>query len=349
MVKHPARRPERAPKAAPIVASECSLRRHDTRAQPRGRTARCYTRARMIATSPAAFAAAYNILPETPWGPPTMAAAMLVSPIGFRISAEPVDNLYMKNEAVDPGRARSQHHALVAALGDLGVPVLVVPGREGLDDGVFCNNTFATVPGRLIVGAMRHPVRQAEAARTDVRELFTGALGRRVVDLSRGPHVAELTGPLVIDRARGIGFCGLSQRADEAGCDAMHAAFDLRLTFRFALQASEYHTNVVLAVLAGRACVLHPGSFADPEVAAAIARAYEGRALVLDDAEKAAFAANCIAVTEADVLLSATAHRALRPAARAALADWGFRLHPVEVDEFEKAGGSLRCLVAEVF
>lgn len=303
----------------------------------------------MIATSPAAFAAACTELPAEPWGPATLAAAMLVSPIGFRLSAEPVDNLYMKSAAVDPERASRQHAGLVAALGAVGVPVLVVPGREGLDDGVFCNNTFATVPGRFVVGAMRHPVRRAEAARADIRDLFTRSFGRTLVDLSPGDFVAELTGPLVIDRARGIGFCGLSQRADAAGCEAMHAAFGLRLSFRFALQPTEYHTNVVLAVLAGRACVMHPGSFADPEVPAAIARFYVGRTLVLDDAEKAAFAANCLAVTEQDLVLSATAHRALGPAARATLTGWGFRLHPVEVDEFEKAGGSLRCLIAEVF
>lgn len=303
----------------------------------------------MLATTPAAFLAAHAAADPTPWGRPTMAAALLVSPIGFRLSDQPVDNAYMKTEAIDPARAVAQHHALTEALGACGVPVLVVPGREGLDDGVFPNNTFATVPGRLIVGAMRHPVRRAEAEREDIRALFTGTLRHELIDLSREPLVAELTGPLVIDRARGVGLCGLSQRCNEDGCAAMHRAFGLRLTLRFALQPGEYHTNVVLAVLAGRACVVHPGSFADPEVPAAIARAYEGRALVLDDAEKAAFVANCIAVTERHVMMSATAARALRPASRAALERWGFEVVAVDVDEFEKAGGSLRCMIAELF
>lgn len=305
----------------------------------------------MIVTTPADFLAAYpeQIAARGPWGRPTMAAAMLVSPIGCRISEQPVDNLYMQQGAIDIERAFAQHHALVRALGACGLPVLVVPGREGLDDAVFPNNAFATVPGRLIVGSMRHPVRRAEAAREDLRALFTGTFGRELYDLSEKPCIAELTGPLVIDRLRGLGLCGLSQRADEAGCAAMHAAFGLRLTFRFELQPSEYHTNVVLAVLAGRACVIHPGSFADPDVPAAIARVYEGRTLVLDDDEKAAFAANCIAVTERDLMLSATAARALRPASRAALESWGFALHAVDVSEFEKSGGSLRCLIAELF
>lgn len=318
-------------------------------AAPAGRSARA-SLAPVIVTSPAAFLAAHSTLvPDAAWGRPTMSAAMLVSPIGFRVSEQPVDNLYMRRAAVDPERAMRQHHALAAALAACGVPVLVIPGREGLDDAVFPNNAFATAPGRLIVGAMRHPVRRAEAARADVRALFTGTFGHALIDLSTEPFVAELTGPLVIDRARGVGLCGLTQRADEAGCAAMHAAFGLRLTLRFALRPCEYHTNVVLALLAGRACVIHPGSFVDPEVPAAIARVFAGRTLELDDAEKAAFAANCIAVTERDVMFSATALRALRPASRAALEGWGFRLHGVEVDEFEKAGGSLRCMIAELF
>lgn len=305
----------------------------------------------MIVTSPADFLAA---LPEQieargAWGKPTMSAAMVVSPIGFRISPEATDNAYMQAGEIDLERAFAQHHGLVRALGACGLPVLVFPGRDGLDDAVFTNNAFATIPDRLIVGSMRHPVRRAEAARNDVRDLFTWTFGHALTDMTQKPGVSELTGPLVIDRRRGLGLCGLSQRADELGCAAMHTAFALRLTFRFALQPSEYHTNVVLAVLAGRACVLHPGSFADPEVPAAIARAYEGRTLELDDAEKQAFAANCIAVSERDLMLSATAFRALRPASRAALESWEFRLLPVEVDEFEKAGGSLRCLIAEIF
>ncbi|WAS90325.1 arginine deiminase-related protein [Nannocystis punicea] len=305
----------------------------------------------MIVTSPEDFLAA---LPEQieargAWGKPTMSAAMVVSPIGFRVSPEAVDNLYMQRSEIDVERAFAQHQALVRALGDFGLPVLVVPGRDGLDDAVFPNNAFATIPDRLIVGSMRHPVRRAEAARDDVRDLFTWTFGHALTDLSNKPGVSELTGPLVIDRRRGLGLCGLSQRADELGCAAMHTAFGLRLTFRFALQPSEYHTNVVLAVPAGRACVIHPGSFADPEVPAAIARAYEGRTLVLDDAEKQAFAANCIAVGEHDLMLSATAYRALRPDSRATLERWDFRLRPVEVDEFEKAGGSLRCMITEIF
>ena len=80
----------------------------------------------MIVTSAAELLAAYpeRIEARGPWGRPTMSAAMLVSPIGFRISGEPVDNLYMQTGAIDRERAFAQHHALLAALGACGLPVV---------------------------------------------------------------------------------------------------------------------------------------------------------------------------------------------------------------------------------
>ena len=47
--------------------------------------------------------------------------------------------------------------------------------------------------------------------------------------------------------------------------------------------------------------------------------------------------------------LEVTALDVLRSDTRDSLESMDFRLHGVQVDEFEKAGGSLRCLIAEVF
>ena len=47
--------------------------------------------------------------------------------------------------------------------------------------------------------------------------------------------------------------------------------------------------------------------------------------------------------------MEAAAADALAPANRAKFGKLGFRLHAVALDEIEKAGGSLRCCVGEVF
>jgi hypothetical protein len=204
------------------------------------------------------------------------------------------------------------------------------------------------VRGSLIVGRMRHAVRRREALRADIRGFFRDLFGYREIDLSGADCVAELTGSLVIDRARGIGYCGLSERCDLAGARAMHVAFGLRLTFAFALAAGEYHTNVVLALAAGRLPMLAPDGFADPAAAAAIAAAYTD-AIVLEPAQKRAFSANAITLAPDRLWFSARGLDALDPAQRARIERHGFELGGVELDEIEKAGGSLRCCVAEIF
>jgi hypothetical protein len=302
----------------------------------------------MFTTSPAEFLAAYSPERFPARHPATARAAFLVSPEGFSLASESAqDNLYMRMaERADPSRALGEHAALARALASE-IPVVTFPGDPETPDAVFPNNVWGTTRGHLLVGRMRHAVRRRESERRDIRAFFESVLGYDTVELPGG--VAELTGALVIDRARGLGFCGLSERCDLEGARAMHDAFDLGLTFAFPLAGGEYHLNVLLAILAGRAAVLHRDSLADPAAADAIAAVYPERVLWLDDAEKAAFAGNAIALRADSVWMSAGAARALRPASRAALERWGFAIRSVELPEIEKAGGSLRCCVAEIY
>ena len=284
------------------------------------------------------------------FGPPTARAAFLVAPDGFaRAEQSASDNQYMaQSEAFDAAGAMGQHRELHRGLANE-LPVTCFPGDPHTPDALFPNNVFATAPGRLIVGRMRHEVRQREAVRADLRGFFSDLLGYRELDLSLQPHPCELTGALVIDRARGLGYCGLSERCDEAGAALMHEAFGLRATLMFDLAPGEYHTNVVLAVLAGRAALVCPAGFADPGVAETIANFYAPHGIHLSPAEHAAFAGNAIALTGASVWMSAGADAALTASTRQTLAEAGFRVRSVALDAIEAAGGSLRCCVAEIF
>jgi hypothetical protein len=161
--------------------------------------------------------------------------------------------------------------------------------------------------------------------------------------------VCELTGSLVIDRARGLGFCGMSERCDETGAAAMHAAFDLRATLLFDLAPGEYHGNVVMSVLAGRSLAICPDGFADPAVPAALEALYAPAAIVLDRAEQAAFAGNCIAVSADTLWMSEVAADSLTLQSRTRIDRAGFALRAVALDEIEKAGGSLRCCIGEIY
>ena len=303
----------------------------------------------MFTRDPAAFLAhARTLAPD--FGPATADAAFLVAPEGFALARESArDNRYMAGEeAFDRERAHAQHRALHAALAGV-LPTLCFPGDADTPDALFPNNVFATGSGRYLVGRMRHPVRQREAARADIRGFLGGVLGLEEVDLSTQPHPCELTGALVVDRARGIGWCGLSERCDAEGARLMHEALGLRATLAFDLAPGEYHLNVLLAVLAGRAALVCPAGFADPAAVEAIAALYAPHAILLSAAEQAAFAGNAIALSDDVAWMSEGAAQALAPASRAALDAAGFRVRSVPLDAIEAAGGSLRCCVAEVF
>jgi hypothetical protein len=308
----------------------------------------------MFTTDPSAFVAAVRALPPLPGSRTTARAIMLVAPHGFRVSDETArDNAYMTAGAnADGERALAQHALLAQAIAaDTGLPVQVFPGDPATPDACFPNNVFATARGRLLLGAMRHPERRREAERADIPAWFAEAFGYPVERLPDAPgHVAELTGALIIDHARGIGVHGLTERCTLDGARAMHEAFGLRASLATPLAGSEYHTNVVMSILAGRALVIHAPSFTAPGAADAIASLWpDDHVLWLTDTEKAAFVGNCIALTSDQVWMSARAERALTHANRLCLRRASFDVHTVGIDEIERAGGSLRCCVCEVY
>ena len=192
---------------------------------------------------------------------PTPGSVMMVEPEGFYVNSESaLDNHYMDLEhVVNPARAMNQFHGLVRLIRNRGVNVHVFPGDPRTPDDVFPNNVFATLPRRLVIGNMRYPIRQLEAERLDIRQHFIDR-GYEVIDLRKRDCVAELTGVLIMDRARRIGFCGISERVDRAGAEAMHEAFNLKLTYCFDLTPDEYHTNVVFS------CLLYTSDAADEVV-----------------------------------------------------------------------------------
>lgn len=282
---------------------------------------------------------------------PTCArAAFLVAPEGFSLASQSAtDNSYMDlGVRVDAERALAQHRNLQRTLSRW-IPTICFNGDPATPDAVFPNNVFATAPGHLVIGHMRHPVRQAEAERPDIRGFFTDLLGYVEIDLRRQPGICELTGSVVIDRGRRVGYSGLSERCDQVGTAALAEALGFVECVTYDLAPGEYHGNVVMSVLASRAVVLSPDGFSDPGVGEEIAARYGDGAILLTSEEKNAFAANCIALTTDRVFMSEHAADTLRPATREALNRNGFAIEAVALDEIEKAGGSLRCCVAEIY
>jgi hypothetical protein len=258
--------------------------------------------------------------------PPALKAVFMVEPSNFRLSEDSgLDNQYMDySSPTDPDLALKQSKGLRNLIKQAGIEVVSFAGDCRTPDSIFPNNAFATSAGRFIVGHMYHPSRTIETERKDIRSYFH-KLGYQTIDLSVEDCVAELTGTLIIDRKRRLGFCGMSNRVNAAGLKAMHEAFDLRHTLEFDLAPGEYHSNVVMSVLSGRACVIHAESIVSDTLVPFLNLLYDGKVLSLDQAEKDAFAGNCIALSKTDLFMSSRARNALRDSSYELLRSWGFK------------------------
>ena len=75
----------------------------------------------------------------------------------------------------------------------------------------------------------------------------------------------------------------------------------------------------------------------------------DAEVFLLSPVERHAFAGNCLALSDQEVWMSRTARQVLSPVNATALKSAGFAVREVTLDEIEKAGGSLRCCVAEIY
>lgn len=246
---------------------------------------------------------------------------------------------------VDHVIALEQHAAVVEKLRSLGKEVQVFEGRSS--DDAFCNNIYATNHKKeLIIGNMFYPARQMEGEREDIRGWFFEQ-GYREVELSDYTEApAELTGVLIMDHKTQQGFCGLSNRCAEESAGVFEEVFDLKEVWSFPI--SIYHTNVGLSILAGRVALFCPQMFHSPEDADRLREMYPQR-IELSEYQMANFAGNALAVSDQDVMMSLRGFESLNEKQLAKFEEYGFQIQAVDLSEIEKSGGSMRCLLAEIF
>src|SRR3546814_6828764 len=108
--------------------------------------------------------------------------------------------------------------------------------------------------------------------------------------------------------------------------------------------SSDLHTNVVLAVLSGRAALVCPGGFADQAAVEAIAGLYAPHVAMLSPAEHAAFAGNAISASPGTAWMSAGAASALSAASREMLEIAGSEEHTSELQSLMRISYAVFCL-----
>ncbi len=292
----------------------------------------------------------------------------MIRPARFGANPETADsNRFQRTEAIADAAtaALREFDALARRLADAGVGVVVAEDAPDpvKPDACFPNNWVSFhADGTVVLYPMMAPSRRAERRREPIAAVErAGYRVARTIDLSpleaRGEFL-EGTGSLVLDRPRRIAYACRSPRTTAGGLAEFSAALGYRIV-AFDAQGPDgrpaYHTNVLMAIGEGFAAVCADSiAQAGPRAAVIEELGRDGREVIaIDAAEMNGFAGNLLALRtqrgDPLIAMSDAALRALVPGKRRRLERHGTILS-VGIPTIERlGGGSVRCMLAEVF
>nr|WP_103883754.1 dimethylargininase [Actinacidiphila yanglinensis] len=236
---------------------------------------------------------------------------------------------------VDPAFALFQWEDLRDRYRALGHTVEVMDALPGLPDMVFAANGATVVDGRVLGARFANPERAAEAPAH--LEWFRG---HGHTDIQEPDHVNEGEGDFAVTSSwllAGQGFRSSPLAHDEAQEFFRRPVISLELT-----DPRYYHLDTALAVLDDTAdeIMYFPGAFS-PGSRAVLQRLFP-RALLATEEDAAGFGLNAVS-DGLNVLLPRAAAGLFAP-----LRSRGFVPHAVDLSEFHKAGGSVKCCTQEL-
>jgi N-dimethylarginine dimethylaminohydrolase len=277
-----------------------------------------------------------NRMSELSWG----RHYAMVEPSHFRVDY--AINPFM-DPAVqpDPVRATDQWQALVATLRGLGAVVDVLPQRPDAPDMVYAMNlglAFARAEshggGRhVVMSHMRYPQRRMETDSAQSwfaeRGFTTSYVGREGV----GAHL-EAGDAFAFGDALVVGY---GPRTEELALKHLALELGVRVRGLRITHPGMYHLDLAFCPLDATRAMVCPSALDAPSARALLDLVPEPLVLTEEEA-LTTFAANSVVVGRT-VVMPACPDRV-----RAQLEEWGFEVVIVEVGEFHKGGGSIRCL-----
>jgi N-dimethylarginine dimethylaminohydrolase len=259
---------------------------------------------------------------------------LMVEPNHFRVdySINPFMDL---NDQPDHLRTRSEWLDIIAAIESAGGTVRVLPQLPEAPDMVYAMNLGLALDGdapQVVLSHMRYAQRRMETPAADewfARQGFSRrAIGRDGV----GAHFEA--GDAFAWRDELI--VGYGPRTEELALK--HLAGDLGVSVRgFRItHPAMYHMDLGFCPLDESRAMVCPSAYDEASAAALLALVPDP--LVLSEEEALTFCANSI-VLGRTIVMPACPDRV-----RARLEEWGFEIVVVEVGEFLKGGGAIRCL-----
>ncbi|WP_370328182.1 dimethylarginine dimethylaminohydrolase family protein [Euzebya sp.] len=231
---------------------------------------------------------------------------------------------------VDRDLAMVQWLDLTEALRRAGAEVEVVEAVPDLPDMVFTANAGLVDGATFIAGRMRWPERAGE---TDRFAAWAAAHDLAVAHLPDGAVLEGLGDCLPLGE---VLVAGHGQRSTTSA-HAFVSGWTGREVVGVELADPRwYHVDLTLCPLDRRRAIVFPDAYDAAGARAVMAQIPEP--LVLDADQAATFAANSAVVGRTVVM------PACPPPVGRALEAWGFDVVVVDVGEFTKAGGAVRCL-----
>lgn len=298
---------------------------------------------------------------------------LMIEPVAFGYNAETAKNNYFQHNDSSAtteiqATALAEFKAMCSLLKQKGVQPLVL--RDSLNphtpDSIFPNNWISFHhDASIALYPMFAPNRRAERRSHIIDELAQhGFKCLKIVDLTESEHVGkylEGTGSMVLDRTHQKSYACLSQRTDtdvlNHFCDAFH--FE-PITFQ-AFQTVEgkrlpiYHTNVMMSIGENFAVICTASIDQEHERQTVLnTLVADGKEIIdISEAQMHHFAGNLLQIENATgnklIALSQTAYESLTQEQIKQLQKHG-ELLPIAIPTIEKyGGGSVRCMMAELF
>lgn len=242
----------------------------------------------------------------------------------------------------DPQLAMLQWHAMVRTLEDLGARVDVLAQRADAPDMVYAMNLGLGVvradgTPHVVMSHMRFAERRMETLSAQPffagRGFSTSYVGRDGV----GAHL-EAGDAFAFGDALVVGH---GPRTEELALKHLAADLGVRVRGLRITHPGMYHLDLAFCPLDERRALVCPAALDAPSAAALLELVPEPLVLTEEEA-LTTFCANSVVVGRTVVM------PACPPRVERQLREWGFDVAIVDVSEFHKGGGSIRCLTNPV-
>jgi N-dimethylarginine dimethylaminohydrolase len=266
---------------------------------------------------------------------------VMVEPTHFRVDY--VINPFMDpDDQPDPVRAMQQWRDLVAAIEAHGGVVEALPQRADAPDMVYAMNLGLGLvredgTDHVVMSHMRYAERRME---TDSAQPWFAEHGFATSYVGREGIGAHLEAGDVFAFGDAL-VAGYGPRSEELALKHLATELDVRVRGLRITHPGMYHLDLAFCPLDDRRALVCPAALDEASAAALLELVPEPLVLTEEEA-LTTFCANSI-VLGSTILMPACPDRV-----RAQLEEWGFEVVLVDVSEFHKGGGSIRCLTNPV-